>query len=492
MSQSVTPAAAAPRPEVPTYSAAQAKRILIVTVGAIFLTIMNASMVQVALPPMMDAFDVPIAWATWIQTAYLVPYAVVLPLLGRAGDLYGHRRVMVIGTVVFLVASLACALSPNFFLLLIGRAVQALGSAALMPNGMAVISNVFPREKRGQALGLWSAAGSAGVIAGPTVGGLLVTQIGWPGIFLVNLPFGIIIALAMWRGLPARIGRPGTGGFDLAGALIFGAGLTVALFGVTEWRFAGLTPLTGGALIGGVVLLASFLWWEVRQTHPVIALSLFRIRAFDLLVTTDSLRALAMFSSNLMLPLYFQHVLGWSALTSGLMLIPYSLTMIVLSPVGGILADRIGAKPVTGLGLILLGLAMVIYSNLALVPLYPLIFTSLILCGAAQGLCQSPLTSSVMNVSPSDRFASASGLFNMFRFISGVIGTTAVGLLLGLRTDAGLAAGLSEPAALLDGMHFVFLLTAVSTGLALAALFWVGPIRRPVAAPRATQPRPAQ
>ena len=480
----------APESAPASYSAGEAYRILAITVGSIFLTVMNASMVHVALPSMMEFFQVPVAWAFWVQSAYLVPYAVVLPLFGRAGDLYGHRRVMVVGTLVFLAASAACAVSPNFALLLIGRAVQALGAAALMPNGMAVITAVFPKRQRGQALGIWSAAGSAGVLAGPTVGGLLVYQIGWSGIFWVNLPFGAIFAIALWRGLPAHIARTAQGGFDLIGALTFGAGLAALLAGITEWRFVGLTLLTGSLVAGGLAFLGFFIWWERTQEDPVIALALFRVRAFNFLVATDSLRALAMFSSSLILPLYFQSVLGWSPLVSGLLLIPYSLSMSFMSPLGGSLADRWGTRPVASIGVILLASAMFLYSQLGTEPLYAVIFAGLALAGIAQGLCQAPLTSSVMNVSPSDLYASASGLFNMFRFISGVIGTTGVGLILNAHEEAGVAIGLAPPIARLDGMHLVFLITVVTSLLALGALYRVGPLRRAAEAHAAPAPQP--
>ena len=479
MSQSAASTASSTDTAAPAgYSKSEAYRVLAVSVGAIFLTVMNSSMVHVALPSIMEAFQVPVAWAIWLQSAYLVPYAAVLPLLGRAGDLFGHRRVMIAGTIVFLVASAVCAFSPSFAILLIGRAVQALGSAALMPNGMAVITAVFPSRQRGQALGIWSAAGSAGVLAGPTVGGLLVNQVGWPGIFWVNLPFGALIALALWRGLPARIARTAEGGFDVIGAIAFGGGLASLLAGVTELRFSGLTLLTGSLLAGGLAILGFFIWWERCQPHPVIALALFRVRAFNFLVATDFLRALAMFSTSLILPMYFQTVLGWSPLVSGLLMIPYSLAMSFTSPMGGSLADRWGARPIASAGLVLLGTGMFIYSRLSTEPLYLLIFSGLFVCGIAQGLCQAPLTSSVMNVSPSDLFGSASGLFNMFRFVSGVIGTTAVGLILNAREEAGLAVGLAPQAARLDGMHLVFLLTTVTSLLALGALSRVGPLRR--------------
>ncbi|HEX2173574.1 MAG TPA: MFS transporter [Dehalococcoidia bacterium] len=459
-------------------SLADAYRVLAVSVCAVFLTVMNSSMVHVALPPIMESFQVPVAWATWLQSAYLVPYAIVLPLLGRAGDMYGHRRVMVIGTLVFLGASAACALTTNFPSLLAGRAVQAIGSAALVPNGLAVISAVFPDRQRGRALGVWSAAASIGVVAGPTIAGFLVDRIDWQGIFWVNLPFGAAIALALWRGLPARVGEPGEDTFDIAGALIFGTGLSALLVGITEMRFAGLAPLTVGLMAGGIGLLGLLIWWERRQRSPVICLPLFRIRAFNLLVTTDTLRALAMFSSSLMLPLYFQQVLGWSPLASGLALIPYSLAMLLMSPFGGGLADRYGARPVAGTGLALLAFSMFLYSRLDLDPAFQIMFAALIVCGVAQGLCQAPLTSSVMKVSPEDEYAAASGLFNMFRFISGVIGTTGAGLLISAREGNGLAAGLPVEAARLEGIRLVFLITIVTSLLALGTLYKIGPIRR--------------
>jgi EmrB/QacA subfamily drug resistance transporter len=414
--------------------------VLVVLTMGFFMILLDTTIVNVAIPAMSssqgDGLNTTLDQILWVLNAYILTYAVLLITAGRLGDLYGQRNLFAIGLFVFTSASALCGFAQSADQLILARILQGIGGALLTPQTLAIITTLFPPERRGAAFGIWGAVAGLATIAGPTLGGAIITYINWRWIFFVNVPIGIGALIATFLIIPDI--RPGRHhGWDIVGVLLSTAGLFCVVFGLIEgerynWGQIGSTAFTIPEVIGGgVVILALFMVWEYFQREPLIPLSLFADRNFAVANWIAAAISFGMLSLFLPITIYLQSVRGFSALHAGLTLAPMSLTSAIVAPFAGRTADRIGGKYIlmTGITLFAIGTALITYVAGPSSDWYNFLFPAIV-AGAGMGMTFAPMTTVAMrNIQP--RIAgAASGVLNTIRQLGAAIGSAVVGAVL--------------------------------------------------------------
>ena len=419
--------------------------LLVVSLG-FFMTLLDLTIVNIAIPDMISRLHASLDDILWVINAYALVLAVLLITAGRLGDIFGQRAMFITGIVVFTAASAACGLAPDPTWLIVFRAVQGLGAAVLMPQTLAILTVVFPPERRGAAFGVWGAVAGVATIAGPTLGGLLVTAFDWRYIFFINLPIGIVvIALAVILVPDLHVRRQHK--LDITGVLLASAALLAICYGLVEGQrydwgtiksFISI-PLIIGL---GVVLLAVFLLVQAtrQDREPLVPFALFHDRNFSLMNWVAATVAIGMMGIFLPFTIYLQSVVGFSALKAGLTMAPASVMAMFIAPVAGRLSDRIGGKYIliTGLTLFAVGMggaALLARPTSAWYDFLPV----LIVAGMGMGCTFAPMTTVALRDVEPRMAGAASGMLNTTRQVGAVIGTAAVGALLQNRLSAALA-----------------------------------------------------
>ncbi len=410
--------------------------VLVVLTSGFFMILLDTTIVNVAIPAMSAGLNTTLDQILWVLNAYILVYAVLLITAGRLGDLYGQRNLFAIGLFVFTVASALCGISQNATELIAFRILQGIGGAILTPQTLSIITTLFPPERRGAAFGVWGGVAGLATIAGPTVGGALITYFSWPWIFFINVPIGIAALIATFLIIPDV--RPGRNhGWDILGVILATAGLFAIVFGLIEgqrynWGEIGSYGVTiPEVIIGGVVSIVVFLFWERFQSEPLLPLSLFRERNFAVANWIAAAISFGMLSLFLPVTIYLQSVRGFSALTAGLTFAPMSLTSMLVAPFAGRLADKIGGKYIllTGISLFTIGFGLV---TLVAGPdsTWLTFLGPAIIAGAGMGMTFAPMTTVAMrNISP-QMAGAASGILNTTRQLGAAIGSAVVGALL--------------------------------------------------------------
>jgi EmrB/QacA subfamily drug resistance transporter len=432
-----------------------------------FMILLDTTIVNIAIPDMMDSLHASLDEILWVINAYLVVYAVLLITAGRLGDRYGPKRLFVAGLVLFVLASVACGFARSPEQLVAARTVQGLGGALLTPQTLALIVLIFPPERRGAAFGMWSAVAGVATIAGPTLGGIIVTHWGWRWIFFVNVPIGAFVLLLALAAVPDL--RPGRHHrLDLTGTALATAGLLLCTYGLIEGQPHGwgrvFGPVTIPMLIGaGLVVLAVLLWHQYlhRDAEPLVPFAVFRDRNFALMNVASAAFRFGMLGLFVPIVIYLQSVLRLNPLEAGLTLAPMSLITAFVAPAAGRLADRwadTGARYLLLAGTTLFGAGMGYVVAVASVDSTRLdLLPGLCAAGLGLGMTFAPLqTIATRHVAP--RMAgAASGILNTNRQLGAVIGSAAVGALLQSRFAAALpAAARDNAAALPEGVRAQF------------------------------------
>ena len=411
--------------------------VLIVVSLGFFMTLLDLTIVNIAIPSMITSLHASLDDALWVINAYALVLAVLVITSGRLGDLIGPRIMFMGGIAVFTLASAACGAAPSPGWLIGFRAVQGLGAAMLMPQTLTIITNTFPPERRGAAFGVWGAVAGVATIAGPTLGGLLVTVFDWRWIFYVNLPIGVLVLLITPVIIPdLRLGRRHR--IDVPGVLLASAALLAICYGLVEGQrydwgqinsFLSI-PLVLGL---GVVLLVAFLVDQrlTQGREPLVPFALFRDRNYSVVNWISGVLAIGMMGIFLPFTIYLQSVLGFSALKAGLAMAPASLISLPVAPVAGRMTDRIGGKYILMSGLILFGAGM---GWLALIATpastWPDFLAPLLVAGIGMGCTFAPLVTVAMRDVDPRMAGAASGVLNTVRQVGLVIGTATVGALL--------------------------------------------------------------
>jgi EmrB/QacA subfamily drug resistance transporter len=413
--------------------------VLVVLCLGFFMVLLDLTIVNIAIPSMVDSLKASLDQVLWVLNAYTLTYAVLLITAGRLGDRFGQRTLFAAGLAVFTLASAACGLAQDPNQLIAARVVQAVGGALLTPQTLAILTTIFPSERRGAAFGVWGGIAGLATIAGPVLGGVLTTYLEWRWIFYVNVPIGIVAFVATFLVIPDL--RPGrAASVEPVGVLLASAGLLAITFGLIEGQryswgtvttIAGVPVTIPAIIVAGVILLSLFFLWDARRPHPLVPLTLFRDRNFSLMNWVGSTVNFAMIGLFLPLTIYLQSALGFSALKAGLTMMPMSLVSMLVAPFAGRMADRMGGKYILMLGLTLFAAGMGWVDWRADIDSTWLTFLpGLVVGGIGLGCTFAPLATVAMrNIRPQVAGA-ASGVLNTTRQVGGAIGGAVVGAVL--------------------------------------------------------------
>lgn len=397
-----------------------------------FMTLLDLTIVNIAIPSMIDKLDASLDEVLWVVNAYILVLAVLLITAGRLGDLWGKKNLFIAGVALFTLSSLACGISQDPAQLIAARAVQGLGAALLMPQTMSIIISVFPPERRGAALGVWGAVAGVSTIAGPTVGGLLVTSLDWRWIFFVNLPIGILVLAMAVPILPGHT-RTVRHRFDIVGVLLASAALFCLTFALTEGQKYEWNEGIWGLIAAGLALFVIFVVYQRgrQDREPLVPFSLFKDRNFTILNLVGAAVSVGMIGMFLPMTIYLQSVLGFSALKAGLVMAPSSLVSMFLAPVAGRMSDRIGGKFIlmTGLTLYAVGMAwIVVIADVG--TNWTAFIAPLVVSGFGIGGVFAPMATEATRNVPPHLAGAASGVNNTIRQVGSVLGSAAVGAVL--------------------------------------------------------------
>ena len=388
----------------------------VTTIGALMAAI-DSTIVILALPDMMEKLHADLIEMVWVIMAYILISTVFLLTFGRVADMLGRVRMYNLGFVVFTVGSALCGISQNATQLILFRLVQGAGAALMMVNSPAIITEVFPPNERGRALGINGITWALGGIAGPLLGGAILAAASWRWIFYINVPIGIIGTVWGYRALH-EMSNPGQSErFDSIGAITFSIGLVALLIALTlgiQYSWTSLLILSLFALF--VIMTIVFFIWERRPANPVLDLSLFQNRVYNFSVLAAMLQSLAMFAVDFLIVFYLQGVRGYSPLTAALLLLPLPIVSAVVGPLSGLLADHIGARIPATLGVLVQAAALAWFiTRLSPVTPYWELAVGLVLMGLGGGLFWSPNTSAAMNGAPVPRLGIASATLATLR-----------------------------------------------------------------------------
>jgi EmrB/QacA subfamily drug resistance transporter len=407
----------------------------------LFMTTLDASIVNIGLPTIARAFGTPLSGTIeWVIIGYLVVAAALLLTVGRLSDMVGRTPIWMTGLGLFTLASVLCGAAPSVQLLILARLLQGAGAALLLATGTAMLTDAVPPDQHGRALGLGALAIALGTSVGPTLGGLITEHLSWRWIFYVNVPVGLVAFLAARRILPRAAGRR-RGRFDPVGALLLGVGVAALTLGLSfgvEWGWASWRLL--GTLAIGVVALAGALLAELHVADPIIDLTLFRDRVFSSAIASMTLSMLALFSVGFLLPFYFEELRGFSTAHSGWLLTPLPLALAVVAPIAGAASDRLGSRLIAPLGLAINAVALFLLARLDATSSTWDIVWRLALAGVGQGLFQAPNTRALMEAAPATEQGTASGLLATARITGQALSVAVAGaVFLGLGGSAGAA-----------------------------------------------------
>jgi EmrB/QacA subfamily drug resistance transporter len=392
------------------------------------MSALDGSVVNAILPVIQAYFKTNVATVEWVVTIYLLVVSGLLLTFGRLGDLRGNKVIYVWGFVIFVVGSALSGFSPTPTFLITSRALQALGGAMLFANSPAILTKTFPGKQRGQALGLQGTMTYLGLTTGPFLGGWLASRFSWHMVFFINVPIGLLAIWLSWQVIPNDLPSEHKDQFDLYGSLTFMTGLTTLLFALNrgqEWGW--LSPLILGLLIGSILILAVFVWIELRTPAPMLDLSLFRSRVFNTAAISPLLNYISIYSVLFLMPFYLIQGRGMEPTQAGLILTAQPLVMAIMAPFAGSFSDRIGAQIPTTLGMLIMGGGLFMLSRLA--PDSPLLYvvTGLAITGLGSGLFVAPNNSALMGAAPRNRQGIASGVLALARNMGMVLGVGLTG-----------------------------------------------------------------
>jgi EmrB/QacA subfamily drug resistance transporter len=478
---------------------------------ALFMIMLDNTVVNVALPSIQRDLHASLQALEWTMNAYTLTFAVLMVTGGRLGDIFGRRRMFLFGVAVFGASSLAIGLAPSDTVLVAFRAVQGIGAAFMMPATLSIITQAFPAEQRGTAIGTWAGVSALALAIGPVIGGLLTEDVSWRAIFFINPPIAVgAVAVALFA---ARESRDETVGrrIDFKGIAALTVGLTALVLALVEsnsWHWGSARII--GLFALAVVAIAAFVLIELRVRAPMLDFSFFRSRTSAGSNIVAFLVTFAMFAQFFFMTLYMQNVLHYSPLQTGVRFLPATIVIIIMGPLAGRLTDRVGPRPLIALGLLLVSGALLSQSRLGVHSGYGVLLPGFILMGFGMGLVMSPMSTAAMNAVDRTKSGAASGVLSMSRMVGGSVGLSVMGALVTTigRSKLGqslpqvpaavrakLASALGSGAApsgraasphVVDAVHHAFV-SALGTGLqvgaavafvgALMALWLIGRVR---------------
>ncbi|MEO3812996.1 MFS transporter [Sphaerisporangium sp. B11E5] len=440
---------------------------------ATFMTYLDNNVVNVALPTIQRDLGLTISGLEWIVSGYILVFAGLLPAGGRLADVFGQRRIFMIGLTVFTLASTAAGLSTDGTTLVLSRGVQGIGAALLTPTALSLIPRIFPdTRERNTAVGLWSAVGALALAFGPLTGGFISENWDWGWIYLINAPIGVLtLALGAWA-LPRASERSSGSRLDLPGVLTSTTALFALTYALIEGEGRGWTSaITLGSFALAAVAAVLFVVIERRVAQPMIDLSLFRDRVFSGGLTSMGLWSFGVFGIYFFTALWLQNVLGYSPVEAGAAFIPMALLIAALAAVAPRIAARFGTGPTVATGLALMSGAALALSFTGAGSAYADLLPWFLVYGLGAGLLV-PLTTAVLDTLPAGRAGVASGTLNVSREVFGLLGITILGAVLNARQNSSLGTGAAPLTAFLDGYQLALVIAAaiIALGVPLSLL----------------------
>jgi EmrB/QacA subfamily drug resistance transporter len=441
---------------------------------ATFMLLLDITIVNVALPAIQRALKASFSDLQWVVDAYALALATCVLTMGALADLYGRKRLFIIGITLFTLASVACGLSNDALFLIIGRGVQGIGGAMMFATALALLSQEFHGKERGTAFGLWGATIGAAVAVGPLAGGMLTSWLSWRWIFLVNIPVGIVAVFLSARELHES-SDPEHSRLDPPGLVTLTGGLLCLILALIEGNKHGWTSgLILGLIVAAAILLGLFVATQLRSGTTMVDLALFRRPAFVGAQTTAFAISSSMFAMFLYLTLYLQNILGLSPLATGLRFLPLSLVSFFAAPLAGRLSARLPVRALLGAGLALNAVAMWLMSRVSTGSHWTVLLPGFIVGGIGIGFVNAPLASTAVSTVRVERAGMASGINNTFRQIGIATGIAALGAIFASKVDPRAFAPHAPDAArasFVHGLHDILLVGAgvAAVGAVLAA-----------------------
>ncbi|MEM7132512.1 MAG: DHA2 family efflux MFS transporter permease subunit [Chloroflexota bacterium] len=451
--------------------------ILIAISTAIFMSATNSTTMNLALPTLLRELDTTFAAIQWVVLSYLISMAVLLPSIGRWGDLIGRKRVFMQGQLLFIIGAGFCAGASNIYWLVGFRIVQAAGSAMMMGIGIAIITETWPSKQRGMALGIASGCIASGAVAGPLIGGFLLEALSWRWLFLFNIPIGLFSLLVVWRVVPNLLPTNQGERFDVAGALTIGGALLCFSLALTVGQDIGYSsPWITGLVLATVLCMAAFITLERRVSYPMVDLALFQDTGF----TVNLLSALIIFAAvsgaMVVIPFYLEFVMGVSQRMMGILMAVLPLAYVAATPIAGIVSDRIGTRPMIGLGLGLACFSLVLAAQLDMESSAWQFILSLLPLGIGMGAFNTPNTSAIMGYAPKSQLGVVSSLMSETRTLGQATGVAVLGSFFVFRLQQYAGAGITVDRAatphIVQAMQDDFLIAALVMLICLIGVSW--------------------
>ncbi|TWH01964.1 EmrB/QacA subfamily drug resistance transporter [Nocardioides sp. J9] len=439
----MTDAAAPSRPAEPEYpdhiDAAVLKVALVVVLGAI-MSILDITVVSVALPTFREEFDASLATVAWTMTAYTLALATVIPMTGWAADRFGTKRLYLVALLLFTAGSALCALADSVGMLILFRVLQGLGGGMLMPLGMAMMTRAAGPKRMGRLMAILGVPMLLGPISGPILGGWLIDIASWHWIFLINLPLGAIAIAAAAAILPKDEPHPSER-FDLFGMLLLSPGLALLLFGVSSIAESGegasFGPRVWVSATAGIVLIVAFVLYSFKPAHPLVDLRLFRNKRLTVATITMFIFMVAFMGAGLLFPSYYLQVRGESTLHAGLLVAPQGLGAMLMMPLAGVLADRVPIGRTAPFGLVAMAVGLLGFTQLEADTSYWLLSGALFVMGLGQGMTMMPIMTSALKTLSHADAARGSTLLNIIQQVGGSVGTAVLSVVLTTQLGKG-------------------------------------------------------
>lgn len=452
-------------------------KILIILNLFVFMSTLDGSIVNIALPVISRNLNLPIAKTEWVVSSYLIAICTLILFFGKLGDIFGKIKVFKIGTAIFIIGSLLCGVSSTLSMLITFRVVQALGASMTMANSQGIVTDIFPVRERGKALGLIGTFVSLGSIAGPSLGGVIVSALGWEYIFWVNVPIGLFASILGWKLLPKDYTMV-QAKLDIQGSFLFAVFIISLFTGLLLGQQVGYTDLRIlEAFTVALITFILFIWMEANKPDPMLHLALFNNPSFSLSILCGFLVFVANFCFNIISPFYTQNILLLSPQSAGFLLMLFPITMAVVAPFSGALSDKIGSELLTFLGLIVMAIAQIGLATLHGGSSIILVGLLVAMLGLGSGLFQSPNNSLVMSTVPKTQLGIAGSVNSLVRNIGMVVGISLATTVLFtvMSNKAGYrVTGLipNHPDIFLEGMHVVFIGSASICFIAALLTGW--------------------
>jgi EmrB/QacA subfamily drug resistance transporter len=397
--------------------------IYTIMIGA-FLSMFDSGVVNVGLPVISSQLKVGIDSIQWVTSIYLLIMSALLPILGTLSDNFGRKKIYNMGFFIISIFTLMCGFSINFYMLLIMRVLQAIGGAMVMANGLAIVTENYPPSQRGKNIGVIATVMAIGSVAGPSLGGIIIGLMGWRSVFYLTFLVSILGFIVSYFSIPVdKKEKNKDFKFDFLGSILLIVTIVSFIYGFSNINKMGLSnPIIYSSLLTFLIGLVIFIFWEKKVSHPVVHLSLFNNWIFTSSIIASLISFLTMYSPTVLMPFYYEKVLGVSTQKTGLYMMAFPIAMAIISPFSGALSDKIGAAVLTSSGLVINGIALILLANISInTPIYLVLFYMLLM-GLSLGFFQSPNNSCIMGSVPKNKLGAANGITQLVKNLGMVIG----------------------------------------------------------------------